>query len=602
LGEPGPDDPAQVGPYRIEAKIGEGVVYLGRGADGRSVAVKVFRPGPADDGAFFARFDDECRGAERVASFCTARMLDHGQDQGLAYMVTEYIEGPSLLRYVGENGPLSPDMQRGVAVGVAAALAAIHSAGLVHRDLKPSNVLLSGSGPRVTGFYVAPDRISGRRVTPAADIFGWGRLVAYVANGRALDGEPDPGILTEPLAGLVRAALSDDPEARPTSRDLLLTLVGDTTDAAVVTALGESLTSERETSADASGRGDWVSVPPPPMPPPWVSEAPPEPSASRRTWRKGLLVAVAGLGMAALVSGGTYLVAGLGDEPAAGTPAQGAAQPEEPPNQPVLVRIDTRPGWPRECHGDIGTYTPGQAAPVTLVRGGTCDMLPERSPADRNKVAFTRRDGDRTEAWVMNADGSGARRVTDRLTGGRVTWSPDGTRLAFMGRDGGTTQIFTIATGPPAGEPRRLTGDPAAKDDPMWSSTGRLAFWSRRDGVEQIYTLDPRDPGAPLTRLSRDGVRAVDPEWSPDGTKIAYTRGGYPNGDVWVMNADGSRARRLTASGEHEMDATWSPDGKWIGYVRGPYERPSIRTVRLDGTGDRPLGPPSGAIAHPNWS
>jgi Tol biopolymer transport system component len=158
-----------------------------------------------------------------------------------------------------------------------------------------------------------------------------------------------------------------------------------------------------------------------------------------------------------------------------------------------------------------------------------------------------------------------------------------------MSRDGATTQIFTITTG--RSEPRRLTGDPAAKDDPMWSSTGRLVLWSKLGGVEQIHTLDPRNLNAPWTRLSRDGVRAVDPQWSPDGTKIAYTRGGYPNGDVWVMNADGSRVRRLTTSGEHEMDATCSPDGKWIGYVRGRHEKPSIRTIRLDGTGDRPVRP-----------
>jgi serine/threonine protein kinase len=282
-GELTPGDPTRVGPYRIEAKVGEGgmgAVYLGRGTDGRPVAVKVVRPELAGDRGFLARFNDECRNAERVASFCTAQVLAHGQDLGLAYMITEFIEGPSLLQHISENGTLSPGLLHGVAVGVAAALVAIHSAGLVHRDLKPSNVLLSISGPRVIDFgiaraldvatshtqtgqvvgtpgYIAPEQILSQQVTPAIDIFAWGCLVAFAANGRnpfgtgsmqvmigrAMHAEPDIGSLGEPLAGLVQAALRKDPATRPTSRDLLLSLVGGAAETDVTTTLGESWTS-----------------------------------------------------------------------------------------------------------------------------------------------------------------------------------------------------------------------------------------------------------------------------------------------------------------------------------------------------------------------
>ncbi|MBO2450977.1 serine/threonine protein kinase, partial [Actinomadura barringtoniae] len=282
-----PDDPTRVGPYEIEAKIGEGgmgAVYLGRGPGGQLVAVKMVRPELAGDGAFLSRFHDEMANAERVASFCTAQVIDHGQDLGLAYMVTEYIDGPSLLQHITETGPLSPGMLHGVAVGVAAALVAIHSAGLVHRDLKPSNVLLSISGPRVIDFgiaraldaatshtktgqvvgtpgYIAPEQILTQDISPAVDIFAWGCLVAYAANGRnpfgqgsfqimvgrALHAQPELGALTDPLASLVRAALSKEPELRPTARGLLLSLVGGSGEAEVTTHLGEA----------------WASPPPP---------------------------------------------------------------------------------------------------------------------------------------------------------------------------------------------------------------------------------------------------------------------------------------------------------------------------------------------------
>ncbi|TDC61576.1 serine/threonine protein kinase, partial [Actinomadura sp. GC306] len=290
-GELRPEDPTRIGRYRIEAKVGEGgmgAVYLGRDPGGRQVAVKVVRSALAGDRTFLARFHDEAANAQRVASFCTAQVLEHGDDLGLAYMVTEYIDGPSLLEHVTENGPLSPGMLHGVAVGVAAALVAIHSAGLVHRDLKPSNVLLSISGPRVIDFgiaraldvasahtrtgqvvgtpgWIAPEQITSQQVTPAVDVFAWGCLVAYAASGhnpfgqgsfqilaaRAVHAEPEIGDLPPALAGLVESALHKDPERRPSARDLLLGLVGGAGEAAVTTELGETWTAPPE--ADAPG-------------------------------------------------------------------------------------------------------------------------------------------------------------------------------------------------------------------------------------------------------------------------------------------------------------------------------------------------------------
>ncbi|GLZ14484.1 hypothetical protein Acsp04_47190 [Actinomadura sp. NBRC 104425] len=664
VGEPRPDLPSRVGRYRIEAKIGEGgmgAVYLGRDPDGRPVAVKVVRPGLADDPAFLARFRDEARNAERVAAFCTAQVLEHGEDDGVAYLVTEYIEGPSLLRHVTDNGPLSPGMLHGVAVGVAAALVGIHAAGLVHRDLKPSNVLLSISGPRVIDFgiaraldaaashtrtgqiigspgWIAPEQILGQRATPAVDVFAWGCLVAYAANGRnpygrgsfqlmaarAVHADPDLGVLTEPLAGLVRSALAKDPAQRPSARDLLLALTGGTgTEADVNTTIDESwrlrdpgpaapqdpatlrdpggtapsgsVTHQEAGAAAPSGsatRHDAGSV------------APSEHGAvtrealgrsDRRRPRRPLVLTGAAALMAAVVAGGVVLMVRDRD----GASGTGAATPAALPKDPLLVRIDTRPGWPGTCHGDIGVYVPGAAAPTTLVDGPQCDTLPVWSP-DRRRIAFTRSGGGRTEAWVMNADGSDPRKVTDRISGGRVAWSPDGRRLAFMGRDNGVAQIFAITIGETT--PTRLTDDPADKDDPAWSATGRLAFWSKRDGTEQIYTLDPQHPDRPWTRITADGVRAVDPAWSPDGRRLAYTRGAYPRADIWAVNADGTGARRVTADAGHDMDPTWSRNGAWIAYVNGRYAQPRLRAVRQDGSGDRSLVPGAVSLGHPGWS
>ncbi|MEU4541311.1 protein kinase [Streptosporangium sp. NPDC023825] len=262
-----PADPEQIGSYRLLGRLGEGgmgTVYLALAPTGRPVALKVVKAEFAVEEGFAARFHTEVENARRVASFCTAQVLDNGNDDdGRPYMVTEYIAGTPLSRQITEHGALEQGTLHGVALGVAAALAAIHVAGLVHRDLKPANVILSMSGPRVIDFGIAraldsthsftrsgevlgspgwwaPEQVRGLEITPAADVFAWGCLVAYAGNGRhpygrgdmmtmatrLLTTPPDLGALPAPLNELARRATEMDPYQRPSAQDLLIALVG----------------------------------------------------------------------------------------------------------------------------------------------------------------------------------------------------------------------------------------------------------------------------------------------------------------------------------------------------------------------------------------
>jgi eukaryotic-like serine/threonine-protein kinase len=249
------DDPAKIGNYRLQARLGAGGmgrVYLAYTPAGRPVALKVVRSELSHDRDFRDRFRQEIEAAQRVRGLYTAELIDADPEATPPWLVTAYVSGPSLDEVINANGPMPEAMAFGLIAGVAEALQAIHAAGVIHRDLKPSNVLLAQDGPRVIDFgiaralaampvtrsdvmmgspdFLSPEQILDRPITPAIDVFALGSLAAFAATGRLPFGhghitEVAHRVVHEPpdLAGcpvrlltLIESCLEKNAEARPT--------------------------------------------------------------------------------------------------------------------------------------------------------------------------------------------------------------------------------------------------------------------------------------------------------------------------------------------------------------------------------------------------
>jgi serine/threonine-protein kinase len=307
----------------------------------RKVAVKTLHPELSVDESVRARFRNEAISAAGLAHPGIVTTYDTGEDDGVAYIVMELVDGPNLRTLLDERGPLPVPEALRIARSVAAALEEAHRNGIVHRDIKPANVLVPAEGPvKVTDFgiakasgsgdltsagtiigtarYLAPEQVRGESADGRADVYAVGLLLHEMLSGSLpfhgdtemgaalarLSVAPDP--LPESVPTGVRAvvarSLTVDPGARwPSAHALAAAL-----DAAL---RGEQVPGADRTAARAA----------PPLPPP-VETAPPrvaqprprpQPRRERAAWPWAILGAVL---LGAGAGGGYLLVQDLGKE------------------------------------------------------------------------------------------------------------------------------------------------------------------------------------------------------------------------------------------------------------------------------------------------
>jgi Tol biopolymer transport system component len=180
--------------------------------------------------------------------------------------------------------------------------------------------------------------------------------------------------------------------------------------------------------------------------------------------------------------------------------------------------------------------------------------------------------------YIMNADGSGVRQLTQKVRPSRgedsdPQWSPDGRRIVFQRvnvrsarpADGVALWIIDLASGR---EHRVTPWELRAGDTPDWSPDGRrILFHSNVGGPEEIsanlYTVRPNGTGLRQLTFAEGGtLQYLGSSYSPDGRKITVGRRpetGGTNADVMVMNADGTRIRHVTRTPLYDSYPDWGP-------------------------------------------
>jgi eukaryotic-like serine/threonine-protein kinase len=297
---------------------------------------------------------------------------------------------------------------------------------------------------------------------------------------------------------------------------------------------------------------------------------------------------VLGIGSVLIVAIAAGILFGTGIIPLPG------AQPA--PTQAVIAAVTiiqtpaaTRTSAPTEAAAPTATAEPTQAPTNTLAPSATTETLPTDTPTDSpteapegdsGEIAFASDRGGTVQIYVMNADGSNVRQVTNRAQGAcQPDWSPDGKRLVFISPCSGKQDEYKgsallLAEYTPGGfftNIQFLKSMPGGDFDPAWSPDGKqIAFTSLRDnGIPHIFVYNLAD--GTQTRLSSSPVSDRRPEWSPDGTQIAFDSNRVDNiRKICIVTlADKKVTNFSPAGGKLEYSAAWAPDNSIIVYSQG---------------------------------
>ena len=208
---------------------------------------------------------------------------------------------------------------------------------------------------------------------------------------------------------------------------------------------------------------------------------------------------------------------------------------------------------------------------------------PTKASAQDARIVFTsERDGN-PEIYVVNADGSGLKRLTNTPSEDRgPVPSPDGKSILFASNRDGNFELYRMEI---AGQKvTRLTKDPADEGFASWSPDGsRIAFASNREQSFDIYVMNAGGTG--VRSLTQDPADEFAPEWSPSGDEIVFDRDeGGENFELYVVGTDGGKSKALAHDPAGDSAPAWSP-GESILFTSDRGGNDDLYVVNGNGTG-----------------
>jgi serine/threonine protein kinase len=554
----------RLGPYELATLIGVGgmgEVYRARDTRlDRVVAIKVLPRALAADPDRRARLEREARSISALSHANICALFDVGNQDGIEYLVMEYLEGETLARRIA-RGPLPADQLLRIGAEVAGALERAHRQGIVHRDLKPANVMLTKAGAKLLDFgiakprtddatgapvlmttpagqptappltgagvlvgtiqYMAPEQLEGHPVDARSDIFALGAVLYEMATGvRAFEGatqasliaailerQPRPLTSLQPatpphLDRLIRRCLEKDPEERwQSAHDVRLALesLGDAT-APVVAAASTARRQRRERLA-------WLGL-------------------------VVLLLAAAAVLTRALMRIGP---------------------PTPPSSKPLHLAIVPPPGI-------------NSSGPIAL------------SP-DGRSIAFAGWGDDGVpRLWVRSLEEAEARQLPGTEDASLPFWSPDGSSLGFFAQR--RLERIELAGGPP-----RTLAEISDSRGGCWTSEGVIVFAPNPgDGLYRI----PADGGTATRVTTLDPARGQSshrwPTCLADGKHVVYLvlSGERERLFLVTTSLDDPQSERLLAA---DSGAIFVPPDLLL-FVRGE----TLLAQRFDAAGLHPVG------------
>jgi eukaryotic-like serine/threonine-protein kinase len=518
------------GAYEIVSLIGAGgmgEVYRARDTRlDRTVALKFLLAADLRRPDKIERFRREARAISRVSHPHICALYDIAEQDGVIFLVMEYVQGATLAERL-DRGPLPLEETLRYGAQIADALDAAHQQGVVHRDLKPSNIILTRDGVKLLDFGLAKLRDteldSGETKTavnvPLTDTGIVVGTLSYMApeqlEGKAADARADVFalgvVLYEMISGrkpfqrdskasLIAAILSAEPDPLPARQPA----IPPPFERAIARCLAKDPHERWQTTRDLSAELKWILE---------TSSHERSVSRERADVRPSRLILAAGV-LATVVAGAVLW----------------RFWPRDAPFEPRNFRlVSTFPGVHRSA-----TFSP-----------------------DGSMIAFISDAGGVPQVWVKNlAEGEPIPITSGDVPAARPRWSSGNDRIVFQLRGRG------IWSAPPLGGPARQIVEKGIGPDLSRDGT-RLVF-ERND---EIWTANPdgtsaqRVEGVPRPFYSLGLAPAI----SPDGRLIAFFLPKLgPNGDLWVIPAEGGTARRLTHDVREGGSPVWTPDGKAI--------------------------------------